>query len=68
MVSGTHPQPGVNEMYRTATDGPDGGKALLIRTILLKYRDAARLQLVNDFPTLRAAIAERKRLAQEAVR
>jgi hypothetical protein len=67
MVSGTHPHPGINEQYRMATDGPDGGKAQIIKTIMDKYRDAARKQVLHDFPELRASVTLKKSFAKQAL-
>ena len=67
MVSGTHPQSAINGMYREASDGPDGGKAVIIRTVMEKYRDAARKEVLRQFPALRASVTERKRMERMAL-
>ena len=41
--------------YRTATDGPDGGKSLLIRSIFANYRSAAQKKLFEENAELNQA-------------
>jgi len=47
--------------YRNATDGQDGGKSLFIRTIFASYRDAAKAQMFEEFPSLKSDIILSKR-------
>lgn len=42
--------------YQEATDGPDGGKAVLIRGIVTAYKKLAVQQLREEYPDLDAAI------------
>lgn len=67
MVTGTHPNEAWNEMYRQASDGPDGGKALLIRTVIEEFREAARGQLLQENRALAGALQENERLKNEAI-
>ena len=41
--------------YRNATDGPDGGKSLLIRSIFANYRSAAQKKLFQENAELNQA-------------
>ena len=45
--------------YKAATDGPDGGKALMIRSRVTAYRDAAKAMLFDASPEL-AGLYEEK--------
>lgn len=44
--------------YQRQSDGPEGGKALIIRNLVLAFRQAAQAQLIEEFPALRLAIEE----------
>jgi len=39
--------------YLNATDGQDGGKSLMIETIFSGYRDAAKQQMLEEFPEIK---------------
>ena len=58
LVTNGHPDSWIynNEM----TDGPDGGKAYMIRSIVERYREVAKYQLIEEFPWLKATIEERQ--------
>ncbi|MDO8608252.1 MAG: hypothetical protein Q7R40_17085 [Phaeospirillum sp.] len=43
-----------SEVYRIRSDGPDGRKSEFIRKVIQDYRAAARTQLLDEFPKLRA--------------
>ena len=45
--------------YETLTDGPDGGRIHYIREIQADYRQAARDQLLVEYPKLRAEVEAR---------
>jgi hypothetical protein len=47
--------------YQKATDGPDGGKATMIRKVVMGYREAALEKLQDEFPALRMKIQDKKR-------
>ena len=51
--------------YQAATDGPEGGKALLVRRVVDRFRMAARAELIQQSPGLedafKARVAERAR-------
>lgn len=45
--------------YKASTDGPDGGKALMIRAKVTAYRDAAKTMLLVASPELRGLYEEK---------
>ncbi len=45
--------------YQKLTDGPDGSKAMVIKTIVGRYREAARVQLLEEFPELKDAFVQK---------
>jgi len=51
LVNGKHP---LSDIYRMRTDGPDGGKAVMIQHMIMKYRDAAKDTLLKEFPEIMA--------------
>jgi hypothetical protein len=50
-----------SSQYRQATDGPEGGKSLFIRSIFTAYRDAAKSQLIKEEPSLQTQIETEQR-------
>lgn len=57
VVENRHP---LYALYPYMTEGPDGGKALLIRKIINRFRDAAKHQIVKEFPEIGTEIKIRK--------
>ena len=55
LVSGTHP---LSSIYNMRTDGPDGGKAVMIQDIIRAQRDRAKQQLVKEFPDLAGKVSD----------
>ena len=53
IVSGNHP---LSQVYDLKSDGPDGGKADMIRDMVQQYRGFAREQLKEEFPGIAAQI------------
>ena len=53
IVGGKHP---LSEVYNMKSDGPDGGKADMIREMVLDYRAQARLRLREEFPSIAAEV------------
>lgn len=53
--------------YRSATDGPDGGKARMLQRTIRDFREAAERRLIEEEPALQFAIAQ-KRQQRIAVR
>ena len=51
----------VSEGYRGASDGRDGGKALLIKRVVYTLREGAKVRLLEEFPELRAKVEEKGR-------
>jgi hypothetical protein len=49
--------------YQAQSEGPDGGKAQILRDVVQGFREAARGQLLDEFPELR-----RRTLAQQVGR
>jgi hypothetical protein len=64
IVTGDHP---LSDAYRAATDGPDGGKAVIIREQINLFRALAREQVQQDHPGLRAAITAHQSEAARAL-
>ena len=57
LISGEHP---LAMQYAVATDGPDGGKAMIIRRTIQAFRDAARAHLIQEMPELQEAIRKKQ--------
>jgi hypothetical protein len=49
-----------SDTYKKATDGPDGGKAAIIRKVVMSYRGAALEKLQDENPALRMKIQDKK--------
>lgn len=56
-----------SDIYRSATEGPDGGRATLIRSVVNAFRDKARLELLEEFPALKEEWIYQQTLKQEAL-
>ncbi len=57
LVNGTHPQAAI---YNAQTDGPDGGKALMMQKYVSAFRKMAKQQLLEEIPELADLIRESK--------
>tara|TARA_B100001059_G_scaffold236058_1_gene284459 strand:- start:76 stop:3318 length:3243 start_codon:yes stop_codon:yes gene_type:complete len=44
--------------YKRSTDGPEGGKSLHIRSIATSYKDAAKAQLLQEYPGLNSQLRQ----------
>lgn len=64
VVSGTHP---LSAVYRLKSDGPDGGKEVMIRDLIAQYRDMAKRQVLKEFPALQSEV-QQKQEAQRALK
>jgi hypothetical protein len=53
-----------SELYKTATDGPDGGKSMIIKTIFHKYRQAARQALFEKVDSFASEVRKNQRQKQ----
>ena len=58
LVDGTHP---LSSAYKRASDGQDGGKALLIKRFVTGFREQARVQLRQEIPELRDLVEDAKK-------
>ncbi|MEN6537965.1 MAG: hypothetical protein ABFD60_07765 [Bryobacteraceae bacterium] len=54
--------------YQRMSEGPDGGKAEIIHRVIMDYRNAARLQLLEDAPDLRGLVEQKIRMRKERLR
>jgi hypothetical protein len=57
-----------SDTYKRQTDGQDGGKALLIKDIIGRYRAAAQAKLISDSPQLQAQLRAKLQGRGEALR
>ena len=55
-----------SDMYQDASEGPDGGRAMLITTIVNAFRDGARATLLDENEALAAEWQYQKQLKVEA--
>jgi len=55
-----------SNMYQDASEGPDGGRAMLITTIVNAFRDGARATLLDENEALKAEWNYQKQLKVEA--
>ena len=55
-----------SDMYQSASEGPDGGRAMLITTIVNAFRDGARATLLDESEALKAEWDYQKQLKVEA--
>jgi hypothetical protein len=56
IVSGTHP---LSAVYNLKTDGPEGGKEVMIRDLMSQYRDLAKKQVLEEFPEIQQEVADK---------
>lgn len=64
IVTGVSP---LSPVYNTSSDGPDGTKEVMIRALISQYRDAAKAEILDRYPALRAEV-ESKADAKRALR
>ena len=50
-----------SSQYKRASDGPEGGKSLMIQSVFTSYRDAAKAQLISEDATLQTQINTEQR-------
>lgn len=53
IVSGTHP---LSAVYNLKSDGPEGGKEVMIRDLIAQYRDLAKKQVLDEFPAIQQEV------------
>lgn len=56
VVSGDHP---LSAVYNLKTDGPEGGKEVMIRDLISQYRDMAKKQVLEEFPAIQQEVADK---------
>lgn len=56
IVDGTHP---LSQVYAIKSDGPEGGKETMIRHLIGQYRDLAKAQLLDEYPSLRSEVEDK---------
>jgi len=56
-----------SDFYRRLDDGPDGGKAHMIKKVIYQYRRLAREMLLAETPSLRDAVEAAERERQQAM-
>lgn len=47
-----------SDAYQNATEGPDGGRSLIIQQVIRQFRDGAKAQLQQEFPGLAGAMQQ----------
>lgn len=57
IVSGDHP---LSAVYNLKSDGPEGGKAQMVRGIINQYREGARAQLLEESPKLSQEVDDKR--------
>jgi len=61
IVSGEHP---LSAVYQLKSDGPDGGKEIMIRDLMNQYREGAKRQLLEEFPKLAQEVSDKQEARQ----
>jgi hypothetical protein len=56
LVSGNSP---LSPIYNMKSDGPDGMKAEMIRSVINQYRDGAKQQVLKEFPQLQTEVTQK---------
>ena len=56
-----------SSQYKNSTDGADGFKSVLIRSLATKYRDTAKFQLQEEYPDLASKISIKREDKSEAL-
>ena len=58
LVGGKH---ALSKLYHAQTDGPGGGKALMIQSLVKRFRDAGSAQLLSETPALRKLVRRKQK-------
>ena len=58
LVCGKH---ALSPVYHAQTDGPGGGKALMIQSLVKRFRDAGSAQLLSETPALRKLVRRKQK-------
>lgn len=61
IVSGTHP---LSTIYDLKSDGPEGGKEVMIRDLISQYRDLAKKQVLEEYPAIQQEVQEKSEAKQ----
>lgn len=56
VVSGNH---ALSSIYRLKSDGPEGGKEVMIRDLISQYRDLAKRQVLDEYPAIAQEVADK---------
>jgi hypothetical protein len=56
VIGGKHP---LSAQWQDATDGPEGGRALIIKSVIQGFRRAAQAKLLEEFPDLKLRVEDR---------
>lgn len=56
IVSGDHP---LSTVYSLKSDGPEGGKEVMIRDLISKYRDMAKKQVLDEYPEIAQEVGDK---------
>lgn len=64
IIGGRHP---LASAWTGATDGPEGGRAVIVRQVISSFREAARAQMLEEFPDLKSAVGGRYEDRQRAL-
>jgi hypothetical protein len=64
VVSGVHP---LSQVYDLKSDGPGGGKEMMIRDLMSQFRDGAKRQLLDEYPAIQNEV-DTKRAQMQALK
>jgi hypothetical protein len=56
IVSGNHP---LSAIYNLKSDGPEGGKEVMVRDLISQYRDLAKKQLLQEYPAIAQEVQDK---------
>lgn len=56
IVDGTHP---LSAVYNLKSDGPEGGKEVMIRDMISQYRDLAKKQVLQEYPAIAQEVQDK---------
>ena len=65
IIAGKHPG---SAAWAIASDGPEGGRSVIIKSIITGFRDAARTQILRENKELRTKVETRNREKRDALR
>lgn len=56
-----------HEFYREGTEGPDGSRAMMIKSAVTAFRDLAKAKLIQEFPELEVELEHKQRMKASAM-